>query len=128
MEKIKFVRLYTRWGKDIYDVVYKSHRVCSYYGNEVPKTVLSYITRAESRKQHDKYDGDETIYEVKESKTFHIVSRVKVDKVGEIVHTHDQTFAADCNVFGRVLEYHEYMKNTFPEGEYKLIAANERTV
>lgn len=127
--KIKFIRHYFKYGQDIYDVVYKTRRLCTYYGEkELPKTVLSYMAQAETREQHDEYDGDETIYEMKESKTFHIVSRVKVDTIGEIVHTHEQTFSADCNVFGRVLEYRQYMAKTFPDCEYKLIAANERTV
>ena len=52
-------------------------------------------------------------------------SEVKVDGIGKIKHRHTQEFADDSNVFGRVLEYHQYMHKTFPNCEFKLIKATE---
>lgn len=36
-------------------------------------------------------------------------------------HEHEMEFEDDENVFGRVLKYHQYMRETFPGKEWKLI-------
>lgn len=45
--------------------------------------------------------------------------------IGGIVmkHEHTQEFADDSNVFGRVLEYHEYMHKMFPQCLFRLLHA-----
>lgn len=55
--------------------------------------------------------------------TLKIKSEVVVDGIGKMRHEHTQEFADDSNVFGRVLEYHQYMYNTFPKCEFRLISA-----
>lgn len=57
---------------------------------------------------------------------FDIESEVFIDGLGKFRHSHTQEFADDSNVFGRVLEYHEYMYKVFPNCEFKLISAKER--
>lgn len=56
---------------------------------------------------------------------FKIESEVYVDGIGKMKHSHTQEFANDSNVFGRVLEYHQYMYKTFPKCEFRLIKAKE---
>lgn len=56
---------------------------------------------------------------------FHIESEVCVDGIGKMHHSHTQEFADDSNVFGRVLEYHQYMYKTFPKCEFRMIKAKE---
>ena len=58
---------------------------------------------------------------------FNITSEVIVKGIGKMHHRHTQEFADDSNVFGRVLEYHQYMHKTFPKCEFKLIKV-ERSV
>lgn len=58
--------------------------------------------------------------------TFYITSEVFVDGIGKMRHEHTQEFAEDSNVFGRVLEYHQYMDKTFPKCEYRLVKAERR--
>lgn len=36
-------------------------------------------------------------------------------------HQHVMEFEDDENVFGRILKYHQYMEETFPGKEWKLI-------
>ena len=38
---------------------------------------------------------------------------------------HIQEFSADSNVFGRALEYREYMHRTFPKCEFRLLGAEQ---
>lgn len=52
---------------------------------------------------------------------FNITSEVMVKGIGKIYHQHTQEFADDSNVFGRVLEYHQYMYKTFPKCKFKLV-------
>ena len=56
---------------------------------------------------------------------FKMESEVIVKGIGTIRHTHEQTFESDSNVFGRVLEYRQYMYKTFPNCKYRLIEAKE---
>lgn len=56
---------------------------------------------------------------------FKMISEVRVNGIGNMRHTHTQEFADDSNVFGRVLEYHQYMYKTFPKCEFRLIKATE---
>lgn len=56
---------------------------------------------------------------------FKMESEVIVNGIGKMKHRHTQEFADDSNVFGRVLEYHQYMYKTFPNCEFKLIKATE---
>ena len=58
---------------------------------------------------------------------FDIETEVYINGFGKANHKHTQEFADDSNVFGRVLEYHQYMEKVFPGCEYKLIKAKERT-
>ena len=69
MAKIKFVREYNAYdGKGkMYDVIYES-RVNTYYIGEgssdfLPKTVLKYMEQAKVKIQHDRWHGEEKIYE-----------------------------------------------------------------
>lgn len=69
MAKIRFVREYKAYdGKGkMYDVVYES-RVNTYYIGEgfshlLPKTVLKYMEQAKVKIQHDRWHGEEKIYE-----------------------------------------------------------------
>ena len=43
----------------------------------------------------------------------------------ECTHEHEQEFDDNSNVFGRVLEYHQYMERTFPNMPFKLISAEQ---
>lgn len=56
---------------------------------------------------------------------FQMESEVYVDGIGKMKHSHTQEFANDSNVFGRVLEYHQYMYRTFPNCDFRLIKAKE---
>lgn len=57
---------------------------------------------------------------------FEIVSEVNVPHVGKVKYTHTQTFDDDSNVFSRISEYREYMKEKFPDCEYRMITAKEK--
>lgn len=57
---------------------------------------------------------------------FEMVSEVFISGIGKVRHEHTQEFADDSNVFGRILEYHQYMYKTFPNCEFNLIKATER--
>lgn len=70
MARIRFVREYKAYDGVgmMYDVVYES-RVNSYYIGEgssqhLPKTVLKYMEQAKVKIQHDRWHGEEKIYEV----------------------------------------------------------------
>ena len=54
---------------------------------------------------------------------FKILSEVIIPSIGKIKHEHTQEFSDDSNVFGRALEYRDYMRNKFPGCEFKLIKA-----
>ena len=56
---------------------------------------------------------------------FEIESRVYVEGIGTITHTHTQEFSEDSNVFGRVLEYHKYMEKHFGNRQFELVKAKE---
>ena len=56
---------------------------------------------------------------------FKMESEVIIEGIGKVKHTHVQIFDDNTNVFGRVLEYHQYMYKTFPKCEFKLINAKE---
>lgn len=56
---------------------------------------------------------------------FKITSQVVVAGIGIITDEHKQEFADDSNVFGRILEYHKYMYQTFPNCKFRLISAQE---
>ena len=56
---------------------------------------------------------------------FRFVSEVVIAGIGKMRHEHTQEFADDSNVFGRVLEYHQYMYKTFPKCEFRLIRAEQ---
>ena len=43
----------------------------------------------------------------------------------EMEYEHIQLFDENSNVFGRVLEYHQYMYKKFPGLEFKLVKAIE---
>ena len=53
---------------------------------------------------------------------YHIISEVMIEGIGKVKDEHTQEITSD-NVFGRVLEYHEYMHKFFPNCEFKLIKA-----
>jgi hypothetical protein len=57
---------------------------------------------------------------------FEITSEVIIDGIGKVKHDHEQDFAENSNVFGRVLEYRTYMRNTFPNCEFRLICAKQK--
>lgn len=54
---------------------------------------------------------------------FDVESEVYVEGIGIMRHNHTQEFADNSNVFGRVLEYHQYMYKTFPNCPFKLTKA-----
>jgi len=56
---------------------------------------------------------------------FKVESVVFVKGIGRMKHSHTQEFTDDSNVFGRVLEYRQYMRKTFPNCEFRLIKATE---
>ena len=56
---------------------------------------------------------------------FKVDSIVHIKGIGKVKASHTQTFADDSNVFGRVLEYHQYMHKAFPNCDFKLIKATE---
>lgn len=56
---------------------------------------------------------------------FEIESTVFIDGIGKCKHSHTQEFADDSNVFGRVIEYHQYMYKTFPNCQFMLVRAEE---
>lgn len=57
---------------------------------------------------------------------FDIISEVFINGIGKMRHEHTQEFSEDSNVFGRVLEYHQYMYKAFPNCEFKLIKAMQK--
>lgn len=61
---IKFVRVYTSYGEEVVDVIYKSGRCVTHYGSKnVPKTVRRFIWGKPAKVQMDKLHGEEYIYE-----------------------------------------------------------------
>ena len=54
-----------------------------------------------------------------------IISEVSVRGIGKIKHIHEQIFSEDSNVFGKILEYHKYMRKTFPGCEFELKEVKE---
>jgi hypothetical protein len=69
MAKIRFVREYKAYDGQgtMYDVVYEK-RVNGYYIGEgssqsLPKTVTNYMEQAKVKVQHDRWHGEEKIYE-----------------------------------------------------------------
>lgn len=54
---------------------------------------------------------------------FMIVSEVNIPGIGWSKYQHEQEFDDDSNVFGRVLEYHQYMEKLFPGCEFKTMKA-----
>lgn len=63
MNKINFVRHYKHFNADVFEVVYKSNRVLSYYDiDAVPKTVLKFIKDKEPKRQVDSFNREELIY------------------------------------------------------------------
>ncbi len=69
--------------------------------------------------RHGGYDGR------KGRMKFKVYSEVIIDGVGKCRHEHIQEFSADSNVFGRALEYREYMHRTFPKCEFRLLGAEQ---
>lgn len=69
MAKIRFVREYKAYdGKGtMYDVVYEKRVNVFYIGegslHRLPKTVLKYMEQAKVKIQHDRWHGEEKIYE-----------------------------------------------------------------
>ena len=55
---------------------------------------------------------------------FEVKSRVNIMGM-KSTHEHVQEFRDDSNVFGRALEYRQYMRQTFPGCEFELISAKE---
>lgn len=64
MAEISFVRHYVMYREDMYDVLYKSNRMYTYYGEyrNLPKTVRDFIEMHDSKVQIDKFHGEEAIY------------------------------------------------------------------
>lgn len=64
MAEISFVRHYVMGREDFYDVLYKTNRLYSYYGEykDLPSTVRAFIETHNGKKQTDKLYGDEVIY------------------------------------------------------------------
>lgn len=60
--KIKFVRKYDFYGSTIYEAVYESGRVYTYWNGKISKPVKEFVESKIPKKQHDKYHGDEYIY------------------------------------------------------------------
>ena len=62
---IKFVRTYSWYGGDYYDVIYRSGRVVTMGVDDMPKTVRAFIENAKT--VHQEYDRTfkklDTIYE-----------------------------------------------------------------
>ena len=56
---------------------------------------------------------------------FKIRSEVVIEGIGKMKHEHTQEFSDDSNVFGRALEYRQYMYKTFPGCEFRLIKTKE---
>lgn len=62
--KIKFVRKYRILGHLMYDIVYYSGRVCTRSSEDIPMSVIEFISKATKiTDQLDKLIGHETIYE-----------------------------------------------------------------
>lgn len=57
--------------------------------------------------------------------TYRILSEVKINGIGKVKHIHEQTFSEDSNIFGKILEYHKYMRKTFPGCEFELKEVKE---
>lgn len=51
---------------------------------------------------------------------FKVTSTVTVPGIGNMGYTHEQHFDNDSNVFGRVLEYRQYMQRMFPGCKFKM--------
>lgn len=64
MEKIKFIRSFTQYGIDWYDVIYKSGRCCSFTSDNLPKSAKMFLDAATSKKEeHDRtFKRTEIIY------------------------------------------------------------------
>lgn len=64
MAEIKFVRCYKMNREDYYDVLYKTNRMYTFYGEYrfIPKTVRAFIESHDSKMQIDKFHGEEYIY------------------------------------------------------------------
>ena len=58
--------------------------------------------------------------------TFETVSNVTIPGVGKITHRQDIVFDDDTNVFGRVLEYRQKMRELFPGCDFELISAKQK--
>lgn len=56
---------------------------------------------------------------------YRITSEVRVGGIGKVKHIHEQAFSEDENVFGKILEYHKYMRKTFPGCEFELKEVKE---
>ena len=54
-----------------------------------------------------------------------IKSEVTIPGIGTCTHEHTQDFDDSSNVFGRVYDYRQYMKDTFPGCKYRLLSAKE---
>ena len=48
-----------------------------------------------------------------------------VDILGGMKHEYVHDFPDDSNVFGRMLDYHKHMEQTFPRRKYRLLKAEE---
>ena len=54
-----------------------------------------------------------------------IIIKVNIDGIGKITHEHFQEFDDSENVFGRILEYHQYMYKTFPKCSFEIVSCEE---
>lgn len=69
MATIRFIREYKAYDGQgtMYDIVY-AHRVRTLYvgegGDTLPKTAINYIAKASCKIQHDRWHGEEKIWEV----------------------------------------------------------------
>ena len=57
--------------------------------------------------------------------TFETVSTVTIPGVGKVTHRQDMVFDDDSNVFGRVLEYRQKMRELFPGCDYELVSTKQ---
>ena len=63
MAEINFVRHYKRYNEDVFDVIYESKRLFTYYGlHTLPETVLKFIGNKDPLCQIDQFHGEEFIY------------------------------------------------------------------
>ena len=58
--------------------------------------------------------------------TFETVSTVIIPGVGKVTHRQDMVFDDDSNVFGRVLEYRQKMRELFPGCNYELVSTKQK--